>query len=551
MEAFRRMRLRILLVALLLVLGFLFISELRSPTGLLSVSSVNQSSCFTASTAGVVGGDTVYLNASITQGQSTACVVLDVSNVSFDCQGFSIIGNQGSGAAIEITADDVSVSNCTIANYTGEHGRGIVAENVGGVSLTNNHFSDNGRIIVSGSGNSVINNVFSQASIMHGVSAGVQFSGSGILSDNRIEDGSTMTIVVSGQNITLRDNVVNNSIGEAFKVNSSLNVTLINNTAGNFTGICFTVEDSSNVSLINNTVSFVNKLTRNALRLFFPNIPETSEAGIGFRILNSNYTVLQGNGVDLDNSIGEPVENVAFAGLDLFDVTLFNNNFSDTRDCAFFVRSDLVNVSGNRFMDCTHKGIVLQDSPGALLDDNSVMVMGVDDVYDYRRGIEVFRSDNASVHNNVIAGFASGLYVFSSHFGDFSDNNITALVHGVFSMQSSHNDFQKINVSSSRAGLKLFLTNSSLFNNSYFSGSLYSLDLDSSFNNNITFDTFVSSFAHISHNSAFNNLSDNTFNTGASFDVVFDLFANNNNGTGNVLPNGFTEKNFAGNNLVT
>lgn len=112
--------------------------------------------------------NTVYfLNKSISS--SGSCFVIDKRGASLDCKGYSIEGD-GSGAAIVVSADDVSVKNCVINNYD----KGIVLEaGVSDISLIQNDVetpettSAKG-IYAYGSSNSKIGPVTIKSNSVHG-----------------------------------------------------------------------------------------------------------------------------------------------------------------------------------------------------------------------------------------------------------------------------------------------------------------------------------------------------------------------------------------------
>ena len=83
-------------------------------------------------------------------------VCVNTSNITFDCQGYSIIGN-GTGAGIDIfNLTNVTIINCTLINFT----YGILANISNAVNLTGNTAYNNSYgFFIEGSGSVLLNNI--------------------------------------------------------------------------------------------------------------------------------------------------------------------------------------------------------------------------------------------------------------------------------------------------------------------------------------------------------------------------------------------------------
>lgn len=94
-------------------------------------------SCFIASNLpGIGAGDVIYLTADVYQNLAADCIVLDVASITLDCNNSQVIGNViGADEGIVISANNVTVQNCVVRNFTGgdSGSNGIYITNAGNV----------------------------------------------------------------------------------------------------------------------------------------------------------------------------------------------------------------------------------------------------------------------------------------------------------------------------------------------------------------------------------------------------------------------------------
>ena len=113
----------------------------------------------------VVGGECGYVNENITLYQNITgngtCFIINTSSVTFDCNGFTIIGNT-TGTGFENTFDDNTIENCIIQNFS----IGIKTENNTNNTMHNNTLYvnlNNGISFINSSNNTLTNNTLNQS----------------------------------------------------------------------------------------------------------------------------------------------------------------------------------------------------------------------------------------------------------------------------------------------------------------------------------------------------------------------------------------------------
>jgi len=457
--------------------------------------------------------------------------------------------DDGESTQLEDVISMKTVSNMLIQDNTGIRS-GIAGTSVADSNVLTNGFSENGRIVISGSSNTISGNTWSSVATTGGASAGITLSGQGTIANNVLQNGIMLTITVNAQNSTVENNTVQNIVGTGFFVNSTRNVTLHNNTVRNLTGIAFDMISSQDITFDDNRVLFNNKLTDRRAGLFIAGLPETPEAGFAFRLVLSNDSIMRNNIINVSNAVNLSVETSGIVADRLQDALFVNNSIDNVRECIFVRESQGVNVTNNTLTDCQQKGIVLLGGSRNGVENNDVVAPGTQDVFLFKRGIELFRTRSSRIDRNRISGYRTGMYVYNASWSNVSQTNVSSHGEGVFSLMSANNLFEQIRVTMGKVGLKFFATNASVVNNSNFT-STRTCELHRSFDNNITNSTFSGVDCLVSHMSADNVFSSNSFTSTGLADIVFDLFAKDNAGAGNTLPTGTVERNFASNNTVS
>lgn len=113
-----------------------------APGSFALAATINVSSCFNASDVASIN-DTILLTQNVTTpgGDGTYCVRLDLANVTFDCQGFTINGSTGDTNGVLMDTENTTMRNCIVQEYSGD-GVAILG-NPSNVTVENSTIRDN------------------------------------------------------------------------------------------------------------------------------------------------------------------------------------------------------------------------------------------------------------------------------------------------------------------------------------------------------------------------------------------------------------------------
>lgn len=197
------------------------------------------------------------LTENITGNQSSGIAInISADNVTLDCQGYNITGNE-SGETYGIYVNGynyITIKNCTVSNYN----RGMYLNSSSYDTLINNTAYNNGMGIqfLDSNYDSVTDNIVNNNGDA-GISAEMGSNHSNI-TNNTVNGNGDDGIAIYGSNNTVNNNTANNN-GDGLYIYSGNNNILINNTANDnsATGIKIESESSSadDNSAINNIIS--------------------------------------------------------------------------------------------------------------------------------------------------------------------------------------------------------------------------------------------------------------------------------------------------------
>ncbi len=420
--------------------------------------------------------------APITYVAAEICVFIQSSDVSLDCDGFSIANNGTAGFTIGIylsdDLDNINVMNCDISDYS----RGIdVGVNVNNTYIRDNTIHNNSDTGISlGTSNNyyaiIENNVvynntdgidlgsakYSNLTANHGHHNDISFKNTGAVSTGNIlfnntanDDATAGFYFVNPQNQQLINNIAYNC-GDGFYV-STLNITLTNNTAYNNSGDGISLDGNYNSAFLNNTVYdndfgiyAVNSVGNDILGNQVHNHSQT-----GIRLSGSNNTLVSLNNV---SSAGTGI----LVDLD----SLYNNvTWNTVDDNAIGIGipgSNYSIVANNNVANNSLWGFVLGNSHHSVVDDNVALDNNIS-----------FYVSNSS-QNNFTDNEASysldyGFYVtLGSSANNFIFNDVHHSTNGGFhiSLLSNDNLLQDNSVYNNDEGIKLDSSNTNaLINN--------------------------------------------------------------------------------------
>lgn len=182
-----------------------------SPTGASTFSTaavITTGACFMASGLGAVAGDEIQLTGNIATGSGN-CAVMDVFNTTLNCSGFTISNTGAAADGLRITAANVTVFNCIVANFTNDNVE---------ITSAGDNFTLRSLTVVNGSGAST---------------DGIALSGAdgGVIENSFINNNSGQIIAWSSSNNGLvRNNTFNGTGTFTVSLQSSANLTVRNNT---------------------------------------------------------------------------------------------------------------------------------------------------------------------------------------------------------------------------------------------------------------------------------------------------------------------------------
>jgi len=336
----------------ILILGTLGLSQ--------EVFADNISTCQDISSA-----NTSFVLTADVASSGTCFSILNVDNVSLDCDGHIITGD-GTGTGINISnSNNSDITNCTFTNFS----TGITLQSSNSNLIEGNTLNQNNNGF---SGEFSNNNSLNGNTANGNDSSGIVFS----LSNNNSLNGNTANengngIVIAASNSnTLSDNIANGNVSGINLLGSFLN-TLNGNTVNGNTGFGIILEISGEISLNGNTVN--------------------GNGAKGITLQGSHENTLNGNSISLNGEEGIYLLLSDFNELEGNIVT--ENNQSGALGEITLQESSANFIMGNTVSDSTLVGVFLVSSNGNFVEGN--------DIQNVRTGIVVeFSNFNHIAENN-------------------------------------------------------------------------------------------------------------------------------------------------------
>ncbi|MBN1170141.1 right-handed parallel beta-helix repeat-containing protein, partial [Candidatus Micrarchaeota archaeon] len=385
-------------------------------SGYTALSSFDITSCLVINSNGTYSLQNDLFGAPNTRGSYNACVVIESSNVTLDCNTYYIMNNETSdaiGIYVNGSYTNITVQNCpAISNYLNgilingisnstlsnnivyySSGASIRMQNVTYTNITNNtvYGSDSGIYV---SGNSA-GNLISLNTIMNNEYYGIHLFGaySGKIGENTVKNNLGSGILLGGgttNTYTYSNNISNNSEYGIQIVASSENNSFYNNTVINNSWSGISVQ-SSRQNITNNTVAY------------------NSEQGIGLSGSHSN---------NISNNL---IYNNSFNGI------LFNNannsNVSYNSVSNNSINGIQLTSSGNNF---SNNSIYKNANHGLLLGPSSLSnnLTGNDVFNNTLDGIHINSKNNRITAGKIYSNSRYGCYVDTGSNSTFINSTI-------------------------------------------------------------------------------------------------------------------------------
>jgi parallel beta-helix repeat protein len=352
-------------------------------TALLNSSDLlNNTNVFTFALFGIDNpprcGQTLMENTTLVSNVSAlgTCFIIGNSNITLDCDGYTISGIGTGYGVINPGNDNVTVKNCLINTFN--YGIAYVEGAINGTILNDTVWaSGNDSILVNASSN-FTQVRFSQANVSNSE------SGRGALHIN----GSSHVLIA---------NTSANATGtNAIRVDFGQNVTVANSTARAQSGAAIYFSYSNNATVLNST--------------------GVSQFGAGFYAQYSNYTyayLLRGSSTDgVLSTYGMQFSSSHFA-------TIANATATSAVSAGIFIQSSnltlLVNTTGTG--SSSDAGISLSVSDNATITNCTA--------YSTSSGLAMLTSHNATISNTTIHGLTRGISLTSSRQNSIINSSIT------------------------------------------------------------------------------------------------------------------------------
>lgn len=274
----------------------------------------NPTSCFYASRESAVY--TLGSDLNLTK-EDYACITVDTANVTIDCDGYSITGNNSNVTygILAASVGSLTVRNCTIQNYT----FGIDIENSSNHNITNNtmRYNDYGFNLDPSYNNSVVQNGFYNNSVM-GLHVDDSFN-STFVTNTYFSNGIGLSIEDSSNNSFINETMYSN--GYDLRFNSSIAGAYSNISRMSFLNPAGTLANytvlSLNDTLAQNSEYFINWTTNESA---LPSVLTSfEEKYVNISIINGTVSI---------DSIVWHWEDAELAGYDEEKLQVWKYNFS-------------------------------------------------------------------------------------------------------------------------------------------------------------------------------------------------------------------------------
>lgn len=449
----------------------------------------------------------------------------------------------------------------------------VIAEGSNNATIINNTLYGNARITVNGNENTVRDNTWPTIDIFGPRSGGIYASFALIdtqtdIFNNTLTNGEMASIRVQHDNVRVENNTIINTTGNGVFSNA-MNVSIKGNLLLNVSGAGITV-NNTNITIHDNNITMNTDARNTTFNLAGVDAPPINGSGVGILLRGPtrNTTILRNNisvnsGSPLNDILGiVSVNELVTFNFTLFNarvenVTISNNKISRVGMGIHLLGGINSEISLNTLVDNNRRGLFVEDSTGMQIFNNTISTSSASSVGTFERGFELYRSRENTINFTTITGYHSGLYVYNSTFNNITNVTLSSQSgYGLFSFQSRNNTLAELDIASSvPIGVSLLRTNGSTINESNIESNLIGIELYQSFNNTIK-DNAQDGGGTADYGFVFdlfsegNTIDDNTFSGNTIADILFDMFATDNDGAGNGGPTTASENGATGNSIT-
>ncbi|MBU2522796.1 MAG: right-handed parallel beta-helix repeat-containing protein [Nanoarchaeota archaeon] len=363
-------------------------------------------------------GDTFSANSVYTLNQSLnsngTCFNILANNITLDCQGHTITGNQSSDTSgINLAAANITVRNCMILNYT----YGIYLSGSSNNNLTNNTANSNsqGIYLSSSSNNTLIGNTANNNSGFSSSSGIFVSSGSNnnTIADNIVTLNTKGIFFSSASNYnTIINNTANNNTEHGIYLSSSSDDnTLTNNIAINNGDTSIWISSSSNITIMNNTLSSGYGLVLD----YSSNNTVTNNNASNNRYSGIYLAPGSSNNILASNIAGNNSQHGIKLDSDSNNNTLTNNTANNNANYGIYLFGSNNNTIAGNNASSNSYGIYLSGSNNTLTNNIAINNSAI--------GIFLISSSNNKLSNNIASLNYYNLYFSSSANGNTITNN--------------------------------------------------------------------------------------------------------------------------------
>lgn len=485
-------------------------------------------------------------------GLTNACVIINVSNVQFDCQNpatsvHNWIINDGTATAtgvyIPSGLNNVTVTNCNIEKY---YYGGYSVSNTN-ASFLNNLFYNNsitGINTDSTSGATYYNNTFllNQLGLELAFDNDNNYISTNLFANNSVRD---LTLSTNGGNNTISENIFDTG-NIAIGILSTIDTYMQNNNISNYGFQAVQINTASNTEFSG------NRLLTNAVGIdgsgntnlsIQNNLINNSNAG-GLTLASSSIISIQHNNFSssVPASTFSSVSNTSFYNNTYFansrgiytsnsvNFSIFQNTFSGQTDASMLFANSKTNytvqenqVSGSigangiYLSSGTVDSVQIQNNNVSGV-GNALLIEGSSGVYASGNNLSgvsngvylTFAFDNQIEYNHIYAS-DDNIRISDSSNNIFTGNNVTAATnYGIDLISGNNNTFISNEIYQNPQGMRITGANNTLGQTNHFYNNLYSVYVDASVNpryfeiNSSIFD-FNASFTNYSNISLIDN----------------------------------------------
>lgn len=484
-----------------------------------------------------------------------------------------------------LTTSQFAITSSAGSNFTiRDHSNITMRANCGQCDnffYINNNHTNNARVSTTGVNVTVYNNRFVDLYPDGTNSAGINWqSGFGgfesvNISNNLFENGTMYSIDASlNDNVFIYNNTFNNITGRGITVDAA-NVSVYNNTFTDFSGTAIFFTESSNSRIEDNSISFTIRTQNTTFNYAGVNATTLNSSGVGIYFAGtlSNFNVSRNtitvSNPGLDNNIHGILQTNQYGargqGNADFDGNVIGTNLridfntiTTTGIGIYLDNATRSNISRNSLTNIRRRALTIERGTFNTVGENTITApAAIPAIGLYERGITLYRTVRNNITFNNVSEYAIGLFIQNA-----SRNNITNITlanirdYGVFSFAGRDNLIQNVSTTSTvNISISLLQTNTTNITNSSLRSRSIGAEFYQSYRNNITesaqngggtatygfvFDLF----------SSHNGIDTNTFAGNTIADILFDMFATNNTGSGNGGPSTASENGASGNTVT-